>query len=105
MKELRLLGSMIKKLCEEKHVCIENELSWTKDQAAAVFDGRVFPSFPELNRMAELFGVPVSEILQGDEAFYGKNVVHCMGAFENPENREKILDIIDDYLVLMDAIH
>lgn len=105
MKDLRLLGNMIKKLSQEQHVKLESALGWSEDQVAAIFDGRVFPSFHELEKLASIFKVSVPELLHGDESYYEQNVVHCMGSFENPDNREAILDIIDDYIMLQKAVH
>lgn len=104
MKELRLLGSTIKKLSQEKHLRLESFMGWTEDQTAAILDGRLFPSFADLQKLSKLFSVTVDDLMHGDEEYYNQKVVHCMGLFEKPENREMILDIIDDYLVLMDAV-
>lgn len=104
MKDLRLLGSMIKKLSKEQNIELEDVLGWNRDQVAAVFDGRLFPSFSELETLSSAFKVSIDDLLRGDEAYYNQEFVHCMGSFENPENRELILDIIDDYIILQSAI-
>lgn len=104
MKDLRLLGSMIKKLSKEQNVKLEDVLGWNRDQVAAVFDGRLFPSFSELEQLSSIFKVSVDDLLRGDEVYYSQDFVHCMGSFEKPQNREMILDIIDDYITLQSAI-
>lgn len=103
MKDLRLLGSTIRKFSQEKHIHIEDILKCSADEAASILDGRVFPEFSSLQQLSDAFGVSVSELLNGDKDYYNKNFVHCMGAFDDPQNREEILDIIDDYLTLLDA--
>ena len=106
MKDLRMLGSMIKKLSQENDISI-NELrevfQCSSEQIYAIFEGRLFPSFEELQIFSKKTGTTVSDLLQGDEEYYNKRVVHCMGKFENKNNREKILDIIEDYLTLLNV--
>lgn len=107
MEQLRLLGSTIRKLSSENGVT-ENQmqelLNCSYDQVSAVYDGRVFPSFSELQQLAARFGTTVEALIKGDEEYYNTHFVHCMGKFKNPKNREKILDIIEDYLTLLDAV-
>ena len=103
MKDLRLLGSTIRKFSQEKHIHIEDILKCSADEAASILDGRVFPEYSSLLQLSEAFGIGVSELLNGDEEYYNNNFVHCMGNFDDLNNREEILDIIDDYLVLLDA--
>ena len=43
-------------------------------------------------------------LLSGDPQRYNATVVHCMNDFHNPENREMILDFIDDYVDVVDAV-
>ena len=103
MKDLRLLGSTIRKFSQEKHIHIEDILKCSADEAASILDGRVFPEYAALERLSDAFGITVSELLNGDKEYYNNNFVHCMGSFDELQNREEILDIIDDYLVLLDA--
>ena len=37
-------------------------------------------------------------------AGYEREVVHCMNSFSNSANREKVLDIIDNYMDIKDAL-
>lgn len=107
MKDLRLLGSTIHKLSLDNGISkakMQEVLGCSYDQVSAIYDGRVFPSFGDLCELASLFGVTVEEMLHGDENYYDANVVHCKGAFSDANNREEILDIIEDYLILLDAV-
>lgn len=110
VKNMRVLGDMIEKLaCEtyggsaarEELSCV---LDCTPDQVSQVCQGRLFLSFPQLSRLAEQLHTTVDALLAGDENHYRENVVHCMGQFEREENREEILDIIDDYLRLKSSV-
>ena len=105
MRDLRLLGSTIRKLSTDNRISeekMQEVLGCSYDQVSAIYDGRVFPSFGDLQQLASLFGTTVEEMIHGDEAYYEANVVHCMGTFEDTNNREEILDIIEDYLTLLD---
>lgn len=109
MKSMRILGDMIEKLAgetygEDMRNSLSQVLGCTPDQVSQVCQGRLFLSFPQLNRLAEALHTPVDVLLAGDEEHYRENVVHCMGHFEDEENREEILDIIDDYLRLKSSV-
>ncbi len=104
MKEMRLLGNIVHKLSIEHgydndYMC--KELDCTKSQYLSFLSGRLFLSFEQLTTLANLFSISVDDLMKGDNNYYEENYVHCMGEFENIENREMILDIIDDYLTLL----
>lgn len=106
MKELRILGSTIRKLSTEKRIGeakLQEIFNCGSNQISAIFDGRIFPSFEELGAFADAAGTDIGELLKGDEAYYAQNVAHYMGEFEHPELREEILDIFEDYLTLLSA--
>lgn len=107
MEDLRLMGSMIQKLATENGDTpnqLSTILGCSQEAIIALYKGRMFLSFAQLEQLAEHFGVTVEALLTGDDAYYTQNVVHCMGKFEDPRNREEILDIIDDYLNLKASI-
>ena len=54
--------------------------------------------------MAEQFNVSVQQLLEGDLEHYNRTVAHCMNQFQKAEHREEILDILDDYLDIVDAV-
>ena len=66
--------------------------------------GRAYISFEQLSLLATKLKVEVSSLLSGDEDGYNKAVVHCMNNFDNPNNRETILDIIDEYMDILDSV-
>lgn len=106
MKDLRMLGSMINKLSLDNGLPIdelERVFRCSSEQVQALFEGRLFPSFEELQEFAQRVGTSVAMLLEGDEEYYNKTIVHCMGSFENNENREEVLDIIENYLTLLNV--
>lgn len=103
MKEMRLIGNMVGKLAienkyDDSYMC--DFLECTKKQYQSFLSGRLFLTFEQLEKLANLFKITIEVLMNGDHCYYEKNIVHCMGEFENPDNREMILDIIDDYLSL-----
>jgi hypothetical protein len=44
------------------------------------------------------------DMLNGDEEGYNREIVYTNGEFSNTENREVILDIIDDYVDLLEMV-
>ena len=64
-----------------------------------------YASYAKIKILAEALGTTVGELLKGDQKVYNSTVVHCMHEFEDDENREFILDIIDGYIDIVDALN
>lgn len=107
MQSARMLGNYVHQLAESKNINTEQMckiLGFTEQQLFAFFKGRTFVSFPQLTKLANEFNVSVDSLLSGDEKTYNATVVRCMNDFSDPKNREFILDIIDDYIDVKDAV-
>ena len=107
MKSMRMLGNQIQRLAQERDTPPQETgriLDCSEEQVFAIYEGRVFPSFDQLEKLAEVFQTTVGQLLDGDAEDYERSVVHCMGQFSDSQNREEILDIIDDYLTLKTAV-
>ncbi len=107
MKKARMLGNYVESLIEQKKLSISEligQLGCEKNHFNSFLKGRMFLSYPQLIKLSECLGVSMNELLEGDENYYNKTVVHCMNGFDNPDNREMILDIIDDYMDIVDAV-
>lgn len=101
MQQARMIGNYVEHMAETNAVSNEDLcklIGCGEYQLNSFFKGRSILSFSQLSKIASKLGVTVSQILKGDEDNYNKTVVHCMNEFDNVENREKILDIIDDYM-------
>ncbi len=104
MKELRIIGSFVEQLSCEKQYSekkLAEEVGCSYYQFKLFMNGRLMLTFDQMKKLAECLQVSLDELMKGDESYYNKNVVHCMGEFENMQNCEDILDIIDDYLRLI----
>lgn len=108
MQEARMLGSYVQYLAGQKNISVPELgkiLSCSENQVLSFFRGRAFASFDRLSSLAEALGTTVDILLDGDETIYNESVVHCMNDFDNPDNREKILDLIDNYMDILDAVN
>lgn len=84
MKDLRMLGSMISKLSADYQVSSEEMadiFQCTVGQVEAIKEGRLFPTFYSLQNFAKRVHSTVSSLMKGDEEYYNKTVVHCVGKF------------------------
>lgn len=107
MKNLRVLGSTIQKESLNQNLSLDvlgATIGCTATQMQSVCKGRLLCSFQQLNTLASTLGLPITTLLEGDKEYYEENVVHCMEHFTDSQNREKILDIIYDYLDVCDAV-
>lgn len=108
MKKARMLGNFVKCLADKKGLSVSELgriLGFSEERVNAFFKGRVLISFEQVKALANAFNVSIEELFVGDENCYNSTVVHCMNAFDNPDNREVILDIIDDYVDILDAVN
>lgn len=108
MKKMRLIGSTIKSVAADHEISLDElgkAIGCDRQQMDAVILGRKICSFDQIRKIADKCEVPVKKILDGDEAYYNQNIVHCMNDFQNEENREDILDIIYDYLDVYDSVN
>ena len=107
MQKARVLGNYIQKLAEGNRLSIADLsvlLGCGEIQTMSLLKGRSFATFEQISKLADRFNVSVQELLDGDAEYYNRTVAHCMNQFQKTENREQILDIIDDYLDVVDAV-
>lgn len=107
MKRMRMLGNYVEHLAKINNVTaayLGAVLNCSELHIQRFFKGRAFLTFPQLGIIADMFNVPISYLLKGDYDSYKANVVDCNQEFDNDDNREMILDIIDDYIDLYEAV-
>lgn len=106
MKEARMLGFRVSEYAKERNVSpteLSSVVGCTETQFKAFLKGRVFLSFEQLSLIAKRLNVDVSSLLSEKEEDYYKNAERCTGKFADNQNRELILDIVDEYMDLIDA--
>lgn len=107
MRKARIMGNYIQYLAEREGVAITdlaNTLDCTPLKVYELYKGLIYPTFSQLLRLAGIFGVSVQELIDGDLNEYNQTVVHCVSDFENNENKERILDIIEIYFDISSSI-
>lgn len=106
MFEMRRFGNMVQKVATDKTISNEQlaqKLNLVESDIRLLFKGKLYLSMTQLDTLTEVLGVDADTLLDGDDEFYEKNVVHCMTAFSDENNREMILDFIDAYLDVYEA--
>ena len=107
MKQARMIGNFVEKKAESAGLGISDlstALNCTEQKTKSFLKGRAVLSFNQILSLSKLLGTSVNDILAGDEATYNSTVVHCMNDFENTDDREMILDIIDEYMDIRDSV-
>lgn len=107
MQEARMLGNYVEHLAQRKGLSISDLsriLDCTENQVYSFIKGRAYVSFAQISTLATELGATIEELLHGDEKTYNATVVHCMNDFQDNKNRETILDLIDDYVDVVDAV-
>lgn len=102
---LRLLGYNIEAMAENNGVninTIANACNLSANDIHRVFKGRLLLTPAQLCAIADTLHCDVNQLLIKSNNFvsYGK----CLGEFKHPENEDKILNIIDDYIDLREAV-
>jgi hypothetical protein len=64
-------------------------------------EGRLIASPVQLKAISEKVEVPLKELLDVSGKY---TLVECMGSFKCEENEDRILDLIDNYIDLVEAI-
>lgn len=101
MRNARITGNFIEKRIAELHldtIIVAKKLGYTNEQFCKLLKGYTLATYKQLVVLSGILETTVEKLLQGDREHYDKTVVHCMNSFDNTENREKILDIIDQYV-------
>ena len=107
MQSARMFGNYVNFLAEENrlsHSDLSRAIGCSDFQMELLLKGRAYASFGQVSKLAELFHTTVEKLLSGDPKQYNATVVHCMNDFQNSDNREKILDFIDDYVDVVNAV-
>lgn len=107
MRNARIMGNYIQHLADENGISEKNLaeiLECSERNVLELFKGFVYPSFAQVTKLADLFNVSAEDILLGNSTEYNKTVVHCMNDFDFIENREFILDLIENYVDIKNAV-
>lgn len=107
MQRARILGNNIRRKAEEQGITkreIADLLGCSEERVIALYSGRVYLSYMQLQSVAERLGTPVTELITGGETEYKADMDKSFGVFSDDSNRERVLDIIEDYLDIREAV-
>ena len=107
MQDARMIGYRVDRYANEKNISyaeLSSIIGCSETKFKSFVKGRAFVSFNQLSLLARRLGVEITSLLSGNEEGYNKSVVHCMNEFTDNNNREYILDIIDDYMDVLDSL-
>jgi len=107
VKEFRRMGHFVATKAKELQITGEelaNGIGCSAEKISALFKGRLMLSYPQIELLATLLLVSPENIVHGDNTAYDTDFVHCMATFKEKDNREKILDFIDTYIDICEAV-
>lgn len=107
MASLRDLGYKIMSLVNnkdslKKQLCMK--LNFSSTDLNRLLFGRLSVTPVQLTTIAETLSVPVEELINYKNNDSYKNVVHCMSSFSTQEHCNEVLDIIDSYIDIKEAV-
>ena len=108
MRNARLLGNYVEQLSKKKNLTVSDLssiLKCTESQVRAFFKGLAYASFDQLTALSDALEVGIEDLLNGDKEIYRQTVVHYMNDFQEEENREQILDLIEDYIDIYNSVN
>lgn len=108
MTQARMMGNYAQHLAEEKGISLSQlskALECDEITIQRFFKGHILLPFAQISKLAETLSISIEQLLTGDKEQYEATVVHCQVPFNNPDNRETILDIIDDYVAISNIVN
>ena len=102
--ELRRLGFNIENASKKNYAQVEDfasAINLSVKDVHRLFEGRLILSPFQLKVIAEKVNTPLKELLNISGKY---TLVECMGSFKNKQNEDKILDLIDHYIDLVEAV-
>lgn len=108
MREARMVGKAIKKLTEKKGIGPE-QLSQLLSLPVEIINmglaGRQLFSFDQLEQISNYCDISMDLILDVDSPGCSAYAIDCMNDFTNINNCEDVLDLIYDYLDILDCVN
>ena len=102
--DLRRLGRNIEKASKDIYDNVEDfakNADISTSDVYRLFEGRLILNPLKLKEISKVVKKPLCDLLNTDGEYV---FVECMGNFKDKNNEDKILDIIDSYVDLVEAI-
>ena len=108
MKEARTIGNNIRYWSELKGFSEErlsDLLCQSIEEVRMVLAGRRLLSFPKIEILSKELQIPVEQLLESNNTVDYSYAIDCMNGFTKESNREFVLDLIYDYLDVLDSVN
>lgn len=107
MASLRDLGYKIMSIIDNNEslkteLC--NKLCFNSTDLNRLMFGRLSVTPIQLTTIANTLSIPIEELINYKNNDSYKNVVHCMSSFSSQDNCNEVLDIIDSYIDIKEAV-
>lgn len=102
----RKLGVNIYTLMQNSGISREDfakRICFSKRDATRVFEGRIFLSPLQLKNIADVLGTTQDKLLDFNSDKVAPELQY-MKEFDNPDNLDKVLDLIDEYVELKESV-
>ena len=108
MDDARVFGNNCRLQMQEQAISEKSfaeKLGFSDLDVKKILDGRLTLFKDDIRDIATFFRLTEKEMFEdrGADAYKGVGFMHCMGDFINPESRDLILDIFDQYCTLKEC--
>lgn len=104
----RIVGQNIQLVLQQKGLRLEDlaqQLGYSLIDLHRIVEGVLLIDGDEIREFASVLKVELSELLnQRDETEY-RGLLHCMGEYHDAKNKDKILDYMDMYIRIEEAMN
>ena len=105
----RVFGNNVKYFLFQKGISTEEmgaALGYTDYEVQKIMDARIFVDRHEKREISDFLGESMESLclMRDVEDYIEAGCIECRGKFDNPENKKLILDILDLYCDMQEAI-
>lgn len=107
MSYSRVIGRNIELVLNQKGVSMcefAEKLGYSEMDFHKILEGVLMIGGREIKEIATHLGIALEELTRVREEDEYRTLIHCMGNYEDPENKDRILDYIDMYIELEEAV-
>lgn len=106
MRNVRVTGAAIERAVVKRGVQrqLREALGLTEQEEKRLYLGMLLLPYRDVCKVAELCQVPVELLVEPDPKEHEAHMTQQYGAFTDPENREFILDLIEDYITIKNSV-
>lgn len=110
MKTARIIGENVKYFLKVKKITQEKlaeDLDSTVEGVKKLCDGRLILIKKTQKRIADCLAISLDELktIRDNADYEGNEFMHCMGNFKYPDNKEKLLELLDIYCDVKEALY